>query len=80
MAYAYRCGTCRTTSPAAPNRRSAEDECNRHRNLVHGGHIPDGEEITSTDDGGQFIRLSTIGLFFAGCAVLALIGFIRAHL
>jgi len=43
--YRYRCQQCRTTSPPVPSRRAVETERDRHRDLAHAGHIPDGEQI-----------------------------------
>ncbi|MFJ4846297.1 hypothetical protein [Streptomyces sp. NPDC088733] len=43
--FQYRCAQCRTTSPAAHSRHELNAERNRHRDLFHGGHIPDGEQI-----------------------------------
>lgn len=53
MSYRYRCEKCRTTSPAAHNRAAVHRERDLHRDLVHGGHIPDGERIdwTGVTDG-----------------------------
>jgi hypothetical protein len=45
MPYRYRCAQCRTTSPPAYTRRRLAAEQEQHRLLVHGGHIPDGEQI-----------------------------------
>lgn len=46
MRYRYRCAVCRTTSPAVPTRRAVEAERDTHRDRIHGGHTPDGEQIT----------------------------------
>lgn len=43
--FQYRCAQCRTTSPAAHSRHELNNERNRHRDLFHGGHIPDGEQV-----------------------------------
>ncbi|MFE9407166.1 hypothetical protein ACFYNY_36245 [Streptomyces sp. NPDC006530] len=43
--YRYRCEQCRTTSPLVASRREVEAERDRHRQVVHAGHIPDGERI-----------------------------------
>jgi hypothetical protein len=43
--YWYRCEQCATTSPVVRTRLAAEVEQDRHRDRVHGGHIPDGERV-----------------------------------
>lgn len=43
--YRYRCEQCATTSPTVGTRVEAEHERNRHRRIVHGGHVPDGERL-----------------------------------
>lgn len=43
--YRYRCVQCRTTSPPVLTRAALARERQSHRVLVHGGHIPDGEQI-----------------------------------
>ncbi|MFF3547625.1 hypothetical protein ACFYXD_38060 [Streptomyces platensis] len=45
MAYRYRCGTCRATIAArTPGEAAAARD--RHRAIVHGGLVPDAEEMT----------------------------------
>jgi hypothetical protein len=48
MAKSYYCGVCRTSSPPG-NRTEAERERDQHREQVHGGWIPTGEEIRTVD-------------------------------
>lgn len=43
--YRYRCEQCATTSPTVGTRVEAEHERDRHRRIVHGGHVPDGERL-----------------------------------
>ncbi|MET7550263.1 hypothetical protein [Streptomyces sp. NPDC005078] len=47
--YAYRCEQCRTTSPAVVTRHGLDEERSKHRNLFHGGHVPDGEQVMEPD-------------------------------
>ncbi|MFF0395151.1 hypothetical protein ACFYSJ_05095 [Streptomyces sp. NPDC005248] len=47
--YAYRCEQCRTTSPAVVTRHRLDEERSKHRNLFHGGHVPDGEQVMEPD-------------------------------
>lgn len=42
--YQYRCAMCGTTSPAVGTRAARRAERDRHRDQVHAGHIPDGEQ------------------------------------
>lgn len=44
MPYVYRCRQCRASSPPG-TRRAAEDARQEHRDLEHGGLVPDGEFI-----------------------------------
>jgi hypothetical protein len=46
--YRYRCDQCATTSPAVRSRVEVEHERDRHRRVLHGGHIPDGERMQRT--------------------------------
>lgn len=79
MAYRYRCGVCRTTSDGVESRRAAESERGRHREAVHGGHVPDGESITGADDAAH-VSLAHVGLFFAVLAVVVAVGWVRDFL
>ncbi|MFI2301976.1 hypothetical protein ACH5AL_24480 [Actinacidiphila glaucinigra] len=46
--YRYRCEQCRTTSPAAHSRHELNRHRSSHRDLFHGGHIPDGEHVIAS--------------------------------
>jgi uncharacterized integral membrane protein len=43
-----RCDTCKTTSNAVDDRTALARERQKHRDLVHGGHRPDGEREIRT--------------------------------
>lgn len=43
--YRYRCEQCATTSPQTRTLVEAEHERDRHRQRMHGGHIPDGDHL-----------------------------------
>lgn len=45
MTWRYRCERCEMTSPAVADRQAAEQLRDRHRDVVHGGLIPDAEEM-----------------------------------
>ncbi|WP_326815918.1 MULTISPECIES: hypothetical protein [unclassified Streptomyces] len=47
--YAYRCEQCRTTSPGVITRHGLNEERDKNRNLFHGGHAPDGEQVMEPD-------------------------------
>lgn len=47
-AYRYRCEQCTTTSPTVRTRAAVEYERDRHRRIMHGGHIPDGDRLQRT--------------------------------
>ncbi|MFE2587190.1 hypothetical protein [Streptomyces sp. NPDC059378] len=49
MGSGYRCEQRRTTSPAVVTRHGLEEQRSKHRNLFHGGHIPDGEQVMEPD-------------------------------
>ena len=73
MPYVYRCRRCRASSPPGP-RRSAEAYRQQHRDVKHGGLVPDGESIdrvagSTRDPDGRYV--STAGMV-ALLVVLAL--------
>lgn len=43
--YCYRCGTCRTTSVPVATKVEQLAERDQHRRRVHGGHVPDEEQL-----------------------------------
>lgn len=47
--YEYRCPLCRTTSDPVATMAEARAERQAHRDEFHGGHRPDGEEITRAE-------------------------------
>ncbi|WP_406502581.1 hypothetical protein [Streptomyces sp. NBC_01602] len=47
--YASRCEQCGKTSPAVVTRHGLDEERSKHRNLFHGGHVPDGDQVTEPD-------------------------------
>lgn len=49
--FQYRCGSCRASAPLSRTRREAEEVRERHRATVHGGLVPDGEELLSVPGG-----------------------------
>lgn len=67
MPFAYRCETCKTTSPAVDDRTALARERKQHRDAVHGGHRPDGErEVQSGHHAPQWIAWR-IGIALLGC-------------
>lgn len=73
--YWYRCEQCATTSPTVRSRLAAEVERDRHRDRVHGGHIPDGEQVMRHtarpgDDRVALMSLAVIALVVVVCALL----------
>lgn len=68
MARSYYCGVCRTSSPPS-SRTEAERERDRHRDQVHGGRIPDGEQIRTAER--ETFNVGEIGK--AGLFVFALL-------
>ena len=43
--YRYRCDQCATTSLPVRTRAEAVAARDKHRRLMHGGHVPDGEHL-----------------------------------
>lgn len=43
--YCYRCSTCGTTSLPVATTVEQLAERDQHRRRVHGGHVPDGEQL-----------------------------------
>ncbi|OEJ21801.1 hypothetical protein AR457_40945 [Streptomyces agglomeratus] len=52
--YRYRCTVCRTTSPVVHQLDDLVAEGDVHRQLLHGGHIPDGEAAGQVDRLGRW--------------------------
>lgn len=67
--YRYRCGQCATTSPTVGSRVELTHERDRHRRIVHGGHIPDGERIQRTARRPAVDRTAVVAL----CALAAVL-------
>lgn len=73
--YRYRCGQCRASSPPTVTREEAEAHRDHHRASVHGGLVPDGEDIepvrgaTARDADARYLSTRAVLL---GIAVLAL--------
>lgn len=74
--YRYRCEQCRSSSPPTATRAESEAFREAHRTTVHGGLVPDGEDIETVsgraahDPNSQY--LSTRALLI-GLALLALV-------
>ncbi|WSA81689.1 hypothetical protein OG930_42995 [Streptomyces sp. NBC_01799] len=47
--YACRCEQCGTTLPAVVTRHGLDEERSKRRNLFHGGHVPDVEQVMEPD-------------------------------
>lgn len=73
--YWYRCEQCATTSPVVRSRLAAEVEQNRHRDRVHGGHIPDGERVLrhTARPGSDRVALVTLAVIVLVLVVSALV-------
>jgi hypothetical protein len=71
--YRYRCEQCRTTSPPVRTRPQAEAERDRHRDLAHAGHIPDGERIVRPPARPRPPLATTVKQALATTAVIAAI-------
>lgn len=72
MPYVYRCRRCRASSPPGP-RSEAEAYRQEHRDIEHGGLVPDGESIvrvpgSAPDPDGRYV---STGMVVAGLVVLA---------
>ena len=72
MLYEYRCRRCRASSPPGP-RHEAEAYRQEHRDIEHGGLVPDGESIvrvpgSTPDPDGRYV---STGAVVAGLVVLA---------
>lgn len=76
--YRYRCDQCATTSPTVRTRAEAERERARHRAVVHGGHIPDGEHLQRAARGPGTDRTATLAL--AVLAMTLLVSLLAGHL
>jgi MYXO-CTERM domain-containing protein len=75
----YYCGTCKTSSHPGDG-YDAEQARTRHRDVVHRGQIPDGEEIRTHEEPGESGGLLGCLAGFGALALLALFGWIKRHL
>ncbi|MFE7972991.1 hypothetical protein [Streptomyces shenzhenensis] len=82
MPYVYRCRQCRASSPPGP-RRDAEVYRQEHRDIEHGGLVPDGEAITrvpgsTPDPDARYVSsagiLGLLALLALASAVFRLLG------
>ncbi len=77
MAHRYHCGTCRSSS-ASGGRRAVLAARQHHRDTVHGGFIPDGEQLhyARRDDRFRWHRfLGAIAVFLS----LPIVDFLWRH-
>ncbi|MFF3517993.1 hypothetical protein [Streptomyces sp. NPDC002573] len=68
MPYVYRCRQCRASSPPGP-RWKAEAYRQQHRDVEHGGLVPDGERIERVAGSGPYPD----GRYVSTGAVLAIL-------
>jgi hypothetical protein len=78
MSYRYRCQKCRTTSPLVETHEEAIAERRRHRDAVHGGHAPDGEQLLHYGPANSEWWTQGRALW-AGAAILAFIGWLKGY-
>ncbi|MGY5048283.1 hypothetical protein ACWDE0_22025 [Streptomyces sp. 900105755] len=77
MPYVYRCRRCRASSPPGP-RLEAEEYRQRHRDVEHGGLVPDGEAIervagSTPDPDGRYVSSRAIVALLVVLAVASLL-------
>ncbi|MGV9755417.1 hypothetical protein ACWDUC_06215 [Streptomyces tricolor] len=73
MPYVYRCPQCRAASPPT-TRQAAEAHRQAHRDVKHGGLVPDGDDIirvpgSTRDPDGRYVSTAAV---LGGLALLAL--------
>ncbi|MEV5957278.1 hypothetical protein AB0M11_26515 [Streptomyces sp. NPDC051987] len=83
MPYVYRCRRCRASSPPGP-RRQAEEYRQQHRDIEHGGLVPDGEAIvrvagSAPDPDGRYVSTGAVVALLVVLAVGSLLARLLGH-
>lgn len=83
MPYMYRCRRCRASSPPGP-RREAEAYRKQHRDVEHGGLVPDGESLdrvagSTPDPDARYVSTGGLVALLLTLAVASLVARALGH-
>ena len=83
MPYVYRCRRCRASSPPGP-RSEAEAYRQEHRDIEHGGLVPDGESIvrvpgSAPDPDGRYVSTGVVVAALLLLAAASLVARLLGH-
>lgn len=83
MPYVYRCQKCRASSPP-DTRRAAEAYRQEHRDVRHGGLVPDGESLdrvpgSAPDPDGRYVSTGALLGLLAALAIASIVARLFGH-